>query len=147
VSYVLKSLDDLMPAPYNPRKITADALAGLADSVTEYGDLSGLVWNAQTSRLVCGHQRLEALKQRYGAGLAFDAATDRPGASPAIVTPDGQRFSVRVVDWPEDREQLGRVCYGMEIEPKYVAVCLQRMKDMGLEPALTEASPDAHPDV
>jgi DNA modification methylase len=33
-------------------------------------------------------------------------------------------------------EQLGRVCYGMEIEPKYVAVTLQRMADMGLEPRL-----------
>src|SRR5205814_3145702 len=33
-------------------------------------------------------------------------------------------------------EQLGRICYGMEIEPKYVAVCLQRMADMGLEPKL-----------
>jgi DNA modification methylase len=31
-------------------------------------------------------------------------------------------------------EQLGRICYGIEIEPKYVAVILQRMTDMGLEP-------------
>lgn len=31
-------------------------------------------------------------------------------------------------------EQLNRRCYGMEIEPKYVAVTLQRMADMGLEP-------------
>lgn len=31
-------------------------------------------------------------------------------------------------------EQLGRLCYGMEIEPKYVAVALQRLADMGLEP-------------
>ena len=35
-------------------------------------------------------------------------------------------------------EQLGRLCYGMEIEPKYVAVALQRLADMGLEPRLTE---------
>ncbi len=35
-------------------------------------------------------------------------------------------------------EQLGRICYGMEIEPKYVAVTLQRMADMGLEPRLIE---------
>jgi DNA modification methylase len=35
-------------------------------------------------------------------------------------------------------EQLGRVCYGMEIEPKYVAVTLQRLADMGLEPRLVE---------
>jgi len=33
-------------------------------------------------------------------------------------------------------EQLDRTCYGIEIEPKYVAVALQRMKDMGLEPRL-----------
>ncbi len=40
-------------------------------------------------------------------------------------------------------EQLGRLCYGMEIEPKYVAVSLQRMADMGLEPRLTDGIPDA----
>lgn len=33
-------------------------------------------------------------------------------------------------------EQTGRVCYGMEIEPKYCAVILQRMSDMGLTPRL-----------
>ena len=33
-------------------------------------------------------------------------------------------------------EQLGRICYGMEIEPKYVAVTLERMSGMGLEPRL-----------
>lgn len=31
-------------------------------------------------------------------------------------------------------EQLGRICYGMDIEPKYVAVALERMSDMGLTP-------------
>jgi DNA modification methylase len=33
-------------------------------------------------------------------------------------------------------EQTGRLCYGCEIEPKYVAVALQRLADMGLEPRL-----------
>lgn len=33
-------------------------------------------------------------------------------------------------------QQTGRVCYGMEIEPKYVAVALERMADMGLKPEL-----------
>lgn len=36
-------------------------------------------------------------------------------------------------------EQLGRLCYGMEIEPKYVAVSLQRVADMGLEPRLMQS--------
>uniref|UniRef100_A0A6H1ZDM8 Putative methyltransferase n=1 Tax=viral metagenome TaxID=1070528 RepID=A0A6H1ZDM8_9ZZZZ len=30
-------------------------------------------------------------------------------------------------------EQTGRVCYGMEVEPKYCAVTLERMSGMGLE--------------
>jgi DNA modification methylase len=33
-------------------------------------------------------------------------------------------------------EQTGRACYGLEIEPKYVAVTLERLAGMGLEPRL-----------
>lgn len=33
-------------------------------------------------------------------------------------------------------EQLGRRCYGIEIDPKYVAVVLERMSEMGLIPEL-----------
>ncbi len=36
-------------------------------------------------------------------------------------------------------EQTGRVGYGMEIEPKYVAVTLERLAGMGLEPRLVES--------
>ncbi len=36
-------------------------------------------------------------------------------------------------------DQLGRRCFGIEIEPKYCAVILERMSDMGCEPKLTEA--------
>ncbi len=35
-------------------------------------------------------------------------------------------------------ESLGRVAYGMEIEPGYTAVILQRCKDIGLTPVLVE---------
>ena len=35
-------------------------------------------------------------------------------------------------------EQLGRVCYGVEIAPKYVAVILQRAVDADLTPRLTD---------
>jgi len=35
-------------------------------------------------------------------------------------------------------EQLNRICYGMEIDPAYIAVILQRVSDMGLEPKLIE---------
>ena len=35
-------------------------------------------------------------------------------------------------------EQEGRICYGMEIEPKYIAVTLERLSALGLEPHLVE---------
>jgi DNA modification methylase len=35
-------------------------------------------------------------------------------------------------------EQLGRACYALEIEPKYVAVALQRLSGMGLAPRLAD---------
>ncbi|MGA2408801.1 MAG: site-specific DNA-methyltransferase [Candidatus Binataceae bacterium] len=34
--------------------------------------------------------------------------------------------------------QLGRVAYGVEIDPGYVAVALQRLADLGLEPKLID---------
>lgn len=42
-------------------------------------------------------------------------------------------------------ENLGRVCYGMDIEPKYVAVTLQRMADMGLAPTLESSYREGEP--
>jgi len=47
-------------------------------------------------------------------------------------------------------EQLARLCYGMEIEPKYCAVALERLEQMGLEPRREEPaalakSPDGPP--
>jgi len=35
-------------------------------------------------------------------------------------------------------ERLGRQCRAIEISPAYVAVSLQRLADMGLEPRLIE---------
>jgi DNA modification methylase len=35
-------------------------------------------------------------------------------------------------------ERPGRVCYGLELQPAFVAVALERLKDMGLEPRLVE---------
>jgi len=35
-------------------------------------------------------------------------------------------------------ERTGRLCYGMELEPKYVAVILERLVDAGLTPELVE---------
>lgn len=52
---------ELVPAGYNPRKITARAADGLRASLARFGELGGIVWNERTRRLVGGHQRVKAL--------------------------------------------------------------------------------------
>lgn len=92
-------LSDLKPAPYNPREIADDALAGLAQSVEDFGDLSGIVWNERSGFLVCGHQRLEALRQRGAEFSTVDVS----------FVLNGERFPIRVVDWDEQTERAANV--------------------------------------
>lgn len=93
-----KTIDDLSPWDRNPRDITSDALDGLRASVARWGDISGITFNLRTERLVCGHQRLTALRA-LGAELIGDA----------LVLPDGNRFTVRYVDWTEDEEAAANI--------------------------------------
>lgn len=94
-------ISDLVAAPYNPRTITAEAMNGLKASIRELGDISGIVWNKTTGHLVCGHQRVEALKGEFGTGLKIE--------EDSIVTPKGDRFAIRVVEWDEAKERLANV--------------------------------------
>jgi len=94
-------VEDLKGAPYNPRTISEEALEGLKASLAEFGDISGLVWNRRTGRLVAGHQRVRALRERYGDGLRIIEGS--------VVTPAGERFPIRVVDWPEEREKAANL--------------------------------------
>ena len=57
-----KSIADLVPAPYNPRTISPEALAGLRASVERFGLVEPVVWNRRTGHIVGGHQRLKALQ-------------------------------------------------------------------------------------
>ena len=98
----LKSLADLQPHPRNPREITPAALAGLGHSIEEYGDLSGVTWNARNGLLVCGHQRRKALPA--GSELIIS-----PAHPPYIQTPSGPRLPVRVVDWDEEKHLAAMV--------------------------------------
>ena len=97
------SIDDLIPAPYNPRTISPEALDGLRASVDRFGDLSGLVWNAITGHLVAGHQRMRALKD---AGATFRRATK---TLPARFTLGKRAFPIRVVEWGEAEEKAANV--------------------------------------
>lgn len=70
-------LRDLMAAPYNPRSISAEALAGLRASVERFGLVQPIVWNERTRRVVGGHQRLKVL-QDAGEVAARVCVVDLP---------------------------------------------------------------------
>ncbi len=99
----LTTIDDLKPDPRNPRKISPEALHGLRRSVGEFGDVSSVVWNSRTGHLVAGHQRLAALRTLYGDKLLLDAQ------APCLITPTGERFQIRVVDWDPVKQMAANV--------------------------------------
>lgn len=94
-------LTDLKPAPYNPRTITDEAATALQTSLAEFGDISGIVWNKKTGHLVAGHQRMDALRRKHGKKLVL-----REGA---VITPEGERFPVRIVNWPAEKEKAANL--------------------------------------
>ncbi len=53
---------DLLPADYNPRRISDEALKGLSASIERFGLVQPIVWNARTRRIVGGHHRLRVLR-------------------------------------------------------------------------------------
>ncbi|MFO0931136.1 MAG: site-specific DNA-methyltransferase [Planctomycetota bacterium] len=55
---------DLLPAPYNPRRISDEALAGLGESIGRFGLVQPVIVNSRTGRIVGGHQRLKVLAAR-----------------------------------------------------------------------------------
>ncbi len=98
-------LDDLKPAPYNPRTIDDKALRGLQASLDKFGDVAGIVWNKSTGHLVAGHQRVAALMKQHGKGLKLKGIK----GDYALVTSDGDRFPVRVVEWTKEQEKAANV--------------------------------------
>lgn len=94
------STSELAVDPKNPRSISEAAAKGLSVSLNEFGDLSGIVFNTRTKQLVCGHQRLTQIRQRWG---------ELPIEGDVIRSPEGHEFRVRLVDWPLAKQRSANV--------------------------------------
>ena len=96
-----QSISDLKPHPRNPRVITPAAREALKASLDKFGDLGGICWNAQTRRLIAGHQRVAALREEH-PDLQLDGG--------ALVVPStGDSYPIRVVDLSEEEELAAMV--------------------------------------
>ena len=56
-------LAELEPHTRNPRRIEPQALEGLKASISSFGYVEPIIWNARTGRVVGGHQRMRALEE------------------------------------------------------------------------------------
>lgn len=102
-------ITELKPAPYNPRRISDQALAGLKKSLHTFGDISGVVFNVRTGHIVAGHQRLRALKEQHGAQATLETQQENGQEIPVgVATPAGY-YPIRAVDWDEPTEKLANV--------------------------------------
>lgn len=105
-------LSDLKKADYNPRRISAFDFANLKKSIADLGDLSGLVWNRRTQRIVGGHQRKEAY-QELGGTIVIVEELKKPNSKGTIarghVTIGDEQYAYREVDWDEQTEKLANL--------------------------------------
>lgn len=108
----MNDLDKLLPAEYNPRTISQHDVKALTDSIGKFGDMSGLVFNRRTQRIVGGHQRREVYL-KLGGKIDITNTLDEPSSSGTVayghVTIGDEQFVYRVVDWPEDKERLANL--------------------------------------
>lgn len=99
------TLAHLRPDPENARVITPDAAQGLAFSLAEFGDISGITYNTVTATLVCGHQRMEELRAKHGDALKLVEVGERY----ELRTPTGDVFPLRVVAWHLEKHRAAQL--------------------------------------
>lgn len=109
-----KNFDELKGNPKNPRQISTHDFNALKKSMREFGDLSGIVFNVRTQRLVGGHMRTESFKALQGQKKIIIAHRfDQPNQVGTIaigyVDWNNEQFGYREVDWDEARELTANV--------------------------------------
>lgn len=90
----------------NPRRMTEKMNTLLESSLSEYGDLSGIVFNQRNKSLVGGHQRSRLLKDSGKLEVTEEfspAKEDGTVGYGYLVNQKGQKFALRLVDWDEEK--------------------------------------------
>ncbi len=102
-------VNELNPAAYNPRRITPERLDQLGRSMKKFGDLSSIVFNRRTGRLVGGHQRIKHLDPNWV--IDKTPAKDKVGTvAVGRISPSGSTsWAYREVDWDEATEKAANI--------------------------------------
>lgn len=108
-------MSQLNSNPNNPRKAWRDddQRKAFQKSLAEFGDLSGVVFNTTTKRLVGGHKRIEEFRQGK-ASLSLVEKLPQPDKAGTVAyghvtLASGVRFAYREVEWNERKEQAAMI--------------------------------------
>lgn len=106
-------IKDFKKAKYNPRKITTEEFKALDKSITEFGDLSGVVLNKKTNTIIGGHQRVSTFagkKTKITTTPTKDSHGTVAVGHIAVVTDNGIiQVPLRVVEWDLRKEKLANI--------------------------------------
>lgn len=137
-------LSSFKRAKYNPRKISSDQLTALNKSITEFGDLSGVVINKKTNTIVAGHQRITTLgdkKTRIVTSPAKDQyGTVEIGYIEAKADKGILQIPLRIVHWDLRREKLANIAannHGGEFDNQKLGILLAELDDSKFDVELT----------
>lgn len=124
-------MPDLKPSPYNPRRISDEQLGRLRQAMEEFGDLSGIVRNVRSGRLVGGHQRVKNLDSKWP--IVSSPFSDAQGTVSLgwVDTPWG-RWTYREVDWDEAREKAANIAankHGGEFDNEKLSALLDDLAE------------------
>lgn len=101
------AIADLAADGRNPRKISDEGAAGLAQSIEKFGDLAGITFNVRTGELVTGHQRVNQIRAKYGEREI--EIIDAAAGIGVIRIDESHVFPVRVVDWSPAKQRAANV--------------------------------------
>ncbi len=124
----MTTVADLKAAAYNPRVISKAQLAALGKAMREFGDLSGIVHNTRTGNIVGGHMRVKHLDPTWPIVDGF------------VQGPNGERWSYRAVDWPEEKEKAANLAankMGGEFDMTGVEAMLKELQSLNYDLDLT----------
>lgn len=108
------TVKQLKGAKYNPRSITTARLGKLQESMSTFGDLSGVVFNVKTGVLVSGHQRMktvEGLETRIDQKPHSDKLGTVAVGHVIAKSKKGSeiRIPFRAVSWDLNREKAANI--------------------------------------
>lgn len=106
-----KIVKNLKGNPSNPRVVSDTKLEMLENSMREFGDLSGIVFNVKSGHLIGGHQRTKRFDEDSEVVITkkFDKPTKIGTVSTGYILLNGERFSYREVSWSEHKEMAANI--------------------------------------